>query len=173
MNVDSIHHLMNRSFLLEQKNNSTVLLRKTKVECVSSAQKSFLACSWRYAMNAGRVKLDWGGSQKNTTISNSSKKIQSKRCGNSNRNNEICIHMQHARNLARMTAALHCSLPSDDDLKQEFEETSSEEEGKARDPSPDPTARQDFWCIMKITYIRMLLLRGRNSMFRRTNFRYV
>ena len=50
----------------------------------------------------------------------------------------------------RMTAAIHCCLPSGDDLRQEFEETSSEEERKARDPSPDPTARQDFWCIMKI-----------------------
>ena len=28
----------------------------------------------------------------------------------------------------RMTAAIHCCLPSGDDLRQEFEETSSEEE---------------------------------------------
>ena len=72
-----------------------------------------------------------------------------------------------------MTAAIHCCLPSGDDLRQEFEETYSEEEKKARDPSPDPTARQDFWCIMKIACIRMLLLRGRNSMFRMPIFRYV
>ena len=47
------------------------------------------------------------------------KRFISKDVDNSNKNKEICIHMQHARNLARMTATIHCCLPSGDDLRQE------------------------------------------------------
>ena len=36
-----------------------VTAKETKVECINSAQKSSLAYSWGYAMNAVRGKLDW------------------------------------------------------------------------------------------------------------------
>ena len=45
--VGSIHHLKGQSsYLWEQKWNSTQYLQKTYVECICSAQKSFLEYSW-------------------------------------------------------------------------------------------------------------------------------
>ena len=46
MNVGSIHQLMGRTFLLQHKSISTLHLQKTKVECISSVQKSSLEYSW-------------------------------------------------------------------------------------------------------------------------------
>ena len=46
VDVGSIDHLVGRLFFLKQKSTSITDHQKTKVECISSAQKSFLENSW-------------------------------------------------------------------------------------------------------------------------------
>ena len=59
MNVGTIHHLMDPIILVgAESKKSALYLQKTKVQCISSAQKFFLYIFMDYCFECERM-LDW------------------------------------------------------------------------------------------------------------------
>ena len=138
-------------------------MQKTKVECISSADKCL---SWQIQgirLERGG-KLDWwfidrgyGRSQNKATIW-ITRKNQIKRCGHfSKRNNEF-VSMQDGRNIARMTAVI---LP----LPTSGKNSSNNLQQKEKPEIPVQILKSDkisgvFW---EITHVGIMLLRWRSS----------
>ena len=102
MNVGSIHHFKGRLFHMEHKYNPIQHHQMTKVECISSSQKSFLGYSWD--TNAGgswTVDLFMVDTQDVKTVP------PSNRGGHSQEKQRICISMWDGRILARRTSVIH------------------------------------------------------------------
>ena len=59
-----------------------------------------------------------------------------------------CFHAEQAKYCKKGSRYPPFVCQAESDLKQEFQEQTSEEEGYVRDPDPDVEARHDFWSIV-------------------------
>ena len=129
-----------------------------------------------YALNAERSwtgdlsDCGYGGSANKSTIWNKCKKIQTKRSGHSQEKHRICIFLQDGRNLARRTASNYHCVQSGRRPRARISANFRRERGS-------PISRLSklhkiSGALWKITKIGIMLVWERNSMFRRTIFRY-
>ena len=118
MNVGSIHHLMGRLFQLEQKSNSFPYHQKTKVECISSAKKSFLVHSLDTPWTQGEVGLViyWKRTRKILKrchhLKLTKKCFKSKEVDFRKKRQWMCIPMRERRHVARRTPVIHHCVQS-------------------------------------------------------------
>ena len=140
MNVGWIHHLMGRLVYLEQKSNSFQYHQRTKVECICSAQKSFL----EYSLDTlwTREKLDWWSFDGGYVRSFKSKAVHIFKS-----NNEFVFPCRTGEILQEGQPSSIAVYKAAGDFLRESQQHFSEQK-EAQDPDPDVEARQNFWRMM-------------------------
>ena len=127
--------------------------QKTKVDCISAAQKSFPGEFIWIRLKRGRKldcwSLDTEALQTVPSSENRAKKLQIKQKWEfSTRNDEFVFPCKSGEVLQvdqPLSTAIYMAWGN---TTLEFQEVSSEEKDEARDPDPDGEARQDFWSIL-------------------------
>ena len=151
LHFGSIHHWMGRLFHLEQKSNSFQHHQK-EVECISSAQKSFLENSLHTPWTRREVGLvifliaDTAHLQTNPPSETNVKRYKPKEVDILKRNTEFVFSCRTGEILQEEQPVTTAVYKAGGDRVRESPQTSSEEK---EDPDPVVEAPRDFWSVME------------------------